>query len=71
MDNYFTSFCLLNHLRVNEIRAKGVLNKNSLCKCTIIGDKQLKKWNVVTLNRKQKISVTFIRATSGWLHSFF
>ena len=35
MYNYFTSFRLLTHLRVNNIRATGVLNKNRLCKCTI------------------------------------
>ena len=34
MDNYFTSFRLLNHLGVNNIRA-GVLNKYRLRKCTI------------------------------------
>ena len=43
MDNYFTDFCLLTHLRVNNIRATGVLNKNSLRECTITGDKQLQK----------------------------
>ena len=37
------SFCLLTHLKVNNIRAKGVFNKNRLCKYTIIGDKQLQK----------------------------
>ena len=49
MDNYFTSFCLLIHLGVNNIRATGVLNKNRLSKCTTIGDKQLQKKKVVTL----------------------
>ena len=43
MENYFTSFCLLTDLEVNNIRATGVLNKNMLRKCTIIGDKQLPK----------------------------
>ena len=43
MDNYFTSFRLLTHLEVNNIRTTGVLNKNRLRKCTIIGDKQLQK----------------------------
>ena len=43
MDNYFTSFCLLTHLGVTNIRATGVLSKNRLHKCTIIGDKQLQK----------------------------
>ena len=50
MDNYFTSFRLLTHLGVNNIRATRVLNKNSLRKVTIIGDKLLqKKRNVGTL----------------------
>ena len=43
MDNYFTSFHLLTHLGVNNIRAIRVLNKNRLRKSTIIGDKQLQK----------------------------
>ena len=43
MDNYFTSFRLLTHLGVNNIRAKRVLKKNRLRKCTMIGDKQLQK----------------------------
>ena len=42
-NNYFTSFRLLTHLGVNNIPATGVLNKNRLRKCTIIGDKQLQK----------------------------
>ena len=51
MNNYFTSFRLFTHLEVNNIRAKRVLNKNTLRKCTITGDKQLqKKRNVATLN---------------------
>ena len=41
MDNYFTSFRFLTHLRVNNIQATDVLNENELRKCTIIGDKQL------------------------------
>ena len=43
MDNYFKSFRQLTHLRVNNIRATPVLNKNRLSKCAIIGDKQLQK----------------------------
>ena len=43
MDNYFTFFGLLTHLKVNCIWATGVLNKNRLRKYTIIGDKQLLK----------------------------
>ena len=43
MNNYFTSFGLITHLGVNNIRETGVLNKNRLRKCTIIGDKQLQK----------------------------
>ena len=41
MDNYFTCFRLLTHLRVDKIQAVGVLNKNRLRKCFIIRDKQL------------------------------
>ena len=43
MKNYFLTFRLLILLRVNNIRATRVLNKNRLRKCTIIGDKQLQK----------------------------
>ena len=43
MDNYFTSFRLLTHLGVNNIWVAGVLNKNKLRKCTVIGDKRLQK----------------------------
>ena len=43
MDYYFTSFRLLIHLGVDKILATGGLNKNRLHKCTIIGNKQLKK----------------------------
>ena len=43
MDNYFTSFRLLIHFGVNNIGATGVLNKNRVRKCIIIGDKQLQK----------------------------
>ena len=42
-NNYFTTFHLLTYLGVNNIRATRVLNKNRLCKRTIIGDKQLQK----------------------------
>ena len=45
IDNYFPSFRLPTHLGVNNIRATRVLNKNRLCKCTIIRDKQLPKKN--------------------------
>ena len=43
MDSYFTFFRLLTHLEANNVGATGVLNKNRLRKCTIIGDKQLQK----------------------------
>ena len=43
MDDCFTSFRLLTHLRVNNIRATRALSKSRLSKCTILGDKQLKK----------------------------
>ena len=78
MDNYFTSFCLLTHLGVNNIRTTRVLNKNRLCKCTIIEEKQLqKKRNVTTLNSAQQTK-KHCNFDSGWLerqqcnlHSFF
>ena len=50
LNNYFTSFRLLIHFGFNNIRATGVLNKNRLSNCIIIGDKQLQKRNVATLN---------------------
>ena len=45
MDKYYPSFRLLTLLGVNNIRATRTINnnKNSLCKCTIIVDKQLQK----------------------------
>ena len=43
LDNYFTSFRLLTHLGVNNIRATGVLSKNKLRKCIIIGASSCKK----------------------------
>ena len=66
MDNYFISFRLLTHLGVNNIRTTRVLNKNRLRKCTIIGDKQLQKRNVATLNsaHQAKKQCNF---DTGWL----
>ena len=62
MDNYFTSFCLLNHLGANNIRATVVLNKNRLRKYIIIEDIQLQKqkgtWPLGTTHIEQKGSVT-------------
>ena len=43
MDTYFTSFRLLTHLGVNNIRATRVLIKNRLSKSTTAEDKQLQK----------------------------
>ena len=43
LDNYFTSFRLLAHLGEDHIWATRVLNKNSLCKCTITGKNIRKK----------------------------
>ena len=57
MNNYFTSFRLLTHLGINNIRATGVLNENRLRRCTIIGDKQPQKnrmWSLWTVHVKQK-----------------
>ena len=66
MDNYFPSFRLLTHLEVNNIRATGVLNENRLHKCTIIGDKQLQKRNVVTLSGAHQAK-KLCNFDSGWL----
>ena len=63
MDNYFTSFRHLTLLRVHNIRAARVLNKNMLRKCTIIQDKQLRKKGTLPLLNsidQAKSSVTLI-----------
>ena len=63
MDKYFTSFCLLTHVGVNNIRARGALNKKRLHKSTITGDKQLPKKRtrpLWTAHIKQKSSEDFI-----------
>ena len=66
MDNYFTSFSLLTHLGVNNIRATRVLSKNRLRKCTITGDKQLEKRNGPTLNNAHQAKKQR-EFDSGWL----
>ena len=75
LDNYFISLCLLTNLGVNNIRAAYKLNKNRLCNCTIIGDKQLKKRHGANLNYAHQAEKQF---EYGWLerqqcnlHSFF
>ena len=50
MDNYFTSFCVLTYVGVNNIRVTGAFNKKKLRKCTITRDKELQKKNVTTMN---------------------
>ena len=65
MNNYFTSICLLTHLGVNNIWATGVLNKNRLHKCTIVGKKQPQKkgmWPLWTAHIKQKKQCNFDRS---------
>ena len=67
MDNYFTSFRLPTHLRVNDIQARRVLNKKWLRICTVIGDKHLQKkgtWPLWKAHIKQKSSVTL--TVAGW-----
>ena len=57
MDNYITSFRLLNQLGVSNIRATGVINRNRSCEYTITGDKQLQKkgtWPLWIAHIKQK-----------------
>ena len=61
MNSYFASFHLLILLAVNNIQVTRVLNKNSLRKCTITGDKQLHKkgmWPLWTAHITQKSNVT-------------
>ena len=53
MDDCFTSFHMLTHLGVNNIQATTVLYKNRLCKCTIIGEKQLQKKKTKKRNGNQ------------------
>ena len=64
MDSYFTSFRLLTHLGFCNIRATGALNKNWLCKCTVIWGKAAAKkgtWPIWIARTKQKSSATLIR----------
>ena len=51
MGNYFTSFRLLIHIGVNNIRETGVLNKNGLANALSLGT-AAKERNVATLNSK-------------------
>ena len=72
MDSYFTSFRLLTHLGVNDIRAKRVLNKNRLRKCNI----SCKKRNLATLKsahqaKKQCNFGSGLERQYRNLHSFF
>ena len=59
-----SSFCRLTHIEINNIRTGSALNKNSLRKYSVIGDKQLQKRNVATLNNaahiKQEGCVTYV-----------
>ena len=78
MDNYFTSFSLLTNLGVNNIRTTGALNKNGLRKCTIIGDKQLKKkerghfeQSSAHQAKKQRNLCGWLERQQGGLHSLF
>ena len=51
MGNNFTSFRLFTHIVVSNTWASGVLDKNRLFKCIIIGDKHSREnRNVATLN---------------------
>ena len=79
MDNYFTSFHLVTHLGVNNIQPD-VLNKNSLNKWTIIGDKELQKKKKELGHfeqrsghqaKKQRNLCGWLERHQGDLHSFF
>jgi hypothetical protein len=43
IDNFFTSFRLLDHLRANGTRATGVIRSNKLTQCPIESSKSLEK----------------------------
>ena len=66
MGNYFTTFRLLTHLGVNNIRATRMLSRNRLRKCTTTGDKHLEKRNAATMNSANKAKV-MCNFDSGWL----
>ena len=69
IDNYFTSFRLLNHLEINNIWATNALKKKRLCKCTITVKTAAKK--VAILNsaseakKKCNINSGWFRTTAG------
>ena len=60
MNHYVTCFRMLTHLGVNNIWATGVLSKNRLRKCNIVGDKQpqIGMWTLWIAHIKQKSRAT-------------
>ena len=60
MNNYVSCFRMLTHLGVNNIWATGVLSKNRLRKCNIVGDKQpqIGMWTLWIAHIKQKSRAT-------------
>ena len=76
VENYFTSFRLFTRLRVNNIWATGVLDKNRLRKC-IIGDKQLEKkvkwplWTALVKRKNCNFDSGWLEQQQSGLHSFF
>ena len=78
MDNYFTFFCLLNHLGVKNIRATHVYSaKIGYANALLLRTSSCKKWNVATLS-KTHLAKKQYNLDSGWLeqqhcnfHSFF
>ena len=74
MDYYFTTFSLLTHLGVSRILATGVLKKNKLHKCTIIGNKQLQKKESFHFEQRtsnKKAVYLWLEQQQGGIHSFF
>ena len=74
----FSSFYLLADPGVNNIRARGVFNKNRLRKYTIIGDKQLQKKERGHFEQRSAHQAKTLCNLCGWLerqqgalHSFF
>ena len=75
MNNYSKSFGLLTHLGVSNIRATGVLNKNRLRKCTIVGNRCIgnkRDHGHFELGKSSKTAVQLLlEQQQSVFHSFF
>ena len=61
-----SSFCLLTHLGLNNIRARGVFNKNRLRKYSTIGDKQLQKNERNHFEQRSVHQAKMLCSLCGW-----